>query len=98
MEVVQQSTFLANTEPFNNTLCIQIIVIDNDIADGDRTFSLLLASSNPRVLSLLVQLIIEDDERKQTMWFVIEWDYEHNNATFTTWKIGFCTYLHGQVS
>ena len=67
MEVVQQSTFLANTEPFNNMLCIQIIVIDNDVADGDRTFSLLLASSNPRVLSSPVQLIIEDDERKQTM-------------------------------
>jgi hypothetical protein len=66
IEVDEQLTLPANTDPGLGVQCFPIIVIDNNVADGDRTFSLLLTSSNPRVLSSPVQIIIEDDERKQT--------------------------------
>ena len=65
IEVDQQLMFAANTA--GTVVCFSVIVVDNDIADGDRTFSLKLNSSNPRVLSSPVQIIIEDDERKQSV-------------------------------
>lgn len=62
----QQLIFPADTDPGSATQCFPVFAIDNSMADGDRTFSLLLTSSNPRVLSSPVQIIIEDNERKKS--------------------------------
>ena len=66
IEVDQQLIFAANTDPASTAQCFPVIAIDNNITDGDRTFSLQLTGSNLRVLSSPVQIIIEDDERKQS--------------------------------
>ena len=58
----QELSFPAHRTSGSVRQCFPIFSIDNDIVDGDRTLSLALTSSNPRVLNSSVQIIIKDDE------------------------------------
>lgn len=45
--------------------CFDFLPINNDIADGDRTLSLVFTTSSPQVIASPLQIIIVDDECKQ---------------------------------
>ena len=44
--------------------CFDFLIINNAIADGDRTVSLVFTTSSPRVIVSPLQIIIVDDECK----------------------------------
>ena len=44
--------------------CFDFVTINNQVADGDRTVSLVFTTSSPRVIASPLQIIIVDDECK----------------------------------